>query len=206
MASPTPIVTEAIAGPFKAFYAQPTSGSLTYYTLGVIGSRGIRQLRRPEIEEYSVDLAGNSIVEGTYLGGQVFLEFDLEEANITAVKDICNQFKLTPPTAGATNVADQGNEMGIPGTFVTDKAGSIMLMPMFSATGTVHTTAGAETTPVRTYGLVAMAAGFEHESLYSSKRRVHPIRLRCYPYSDGGSPAKYIWYTLGALDGTYRIV
>lgn len=198
---PTQIVTQAIAGPFKAFYAGPSGVTPTSASLGVIGSGGIRQKHRFEIEEYSADLAGNSIVEGVYLGGQVFLEFELEEANLRTVTAICNQFRVTPDEGQY----DQENQMGVPGTFVTSKAGSIILQPLYAATGTVHTSAGNQTTPVRTYGLCAMAAGFESESLYSSKRKVHPIRLRCYPYSDGGSPAKYIWYSLSALDGTYRV-
>ncbi len=141
------------------------------------------------------------MVEGVYLGGQVFLEFSLEEANLRTVTALCNQFRNVPNEG----IYDQSNEMGVPGTFVTSKAGRIVLVPLYSRTGTVHTTAGNQITPVRTYSLCAMASGFESESLYSSKRRVHPIRVRCYPYSDGGNPAKYIWYSLSAIDGTYRV-
>ena len=198
---PTQIVTDAVAGPFRATYVGPNSANPTSGHLGVIGSRGIRQIRRFEGEEYSADLAGNSIVEGVYLGGQVFLEFELEEANLPNVQALLNPFKNV---VGQPN-ADTGNEMGVPGTFMTAKAGSIILNPLYTSTGNLHTTAGAQTTPVRTYGIVTIAAGFEREELFSSKRRVIPIRLRCFPYSDGGSPAKYIWYSLSAIDGTYRI-
>lgn len=198
---PTQIITQAIAGPFKAFYAGPAGINPASASLGVIGDGGIRQKKRIEIEEYSADLAGNSTIEGVYMGGQCFLELELEEANLRTVTAICNQFKITPD-AGAY---DQENEMGVPGTFVTAKAGSIILMPLYAASGTVHTSAGNQVTPVRTYGLCAMAAGFEIESLYASKRKKYPIRLRCYPYADASSPAKYIWYSLSALDGTYRV-
>ena len=198
---PTQIITDAIAGPFRASYAGPAGASPALAHLGVIGSRGIRQKRRVEIEEYSADLAGNSMVEGVYLGGQVFLEFDLEEVNLNTVGALCNQFKI----GTITGTQDHQNEMGVPGTFVTSKAGSIVLEPLYSASGNIHTTAGNQTTPVRTYGIVAMAAGFEVESLYSSKRKTHPVRLRCYPYSDGLSPPKYIWYSLSAIGGTYNI-
>ena len=197
---PTQIVTDAVAGPFRASYTGP-AGSPSIQHLGVIGSRGIRQIRRYEGEEYAADLAGSSIVEGVYLGGQVFLEFELEEANLNAVKGLMNPFRAATdhPTA------DVGNEMGIPGTFMTSKAGAITLNPLYTSSGNLHTTAGAQTTPIRTYGLVTIAAGFEREELLSSRRKVIPMRLRCFPYSDGGSPAKYIWYGLTAIDGTYRI-
>lgn len=199
---PTQIVTDAVAGPFRATYVGPGgSSNPSSAHLGVIGSRGIRQIRRFEGEEYAADCAGNSIVEGVYLGGQVFLEFELEEANLQNVLALINPFKITV----GNPTADTGNEMGVPGTFMSSKAGSIVLNPLYTATGNIHTTAGNQVTPVRTYGLVTIAAGFEREELLSSRRKVIPIRLRCFPYSDGGSPAKLIWYSLSAIDGTYRI-
>lgn len=198
---PTQIVTDAVAGPFRAVYQGPAASNPTSAHLGVIGSRGIRQIRRYEGEEYAADLAGNSIVEGVYLGGQLFLEFELEEANLQNVLALINPFK----TSVSSPTADTGNEMGVPGTFMTSKAGQLTLTPLYSKTGIVHTTAGNQVTPVRIYGLVTLAAGFEREELLSSRRRVIPIRLRCFPYSDGGNPAKYIWYSQAALDATYNI-
>lgn len=197
----TQIITDAIAGPFRATWAGPGGANPTAAHLGVIGARGVRQIRRHEAEEYSADLLGTSIVEGVYMGGQCFLEFELEEANLATALALTNPNKISP----ASGQYDQGNELGVPGTFMTSKAGTLVLSPLYSKTGTTHTTAGAQTTPIRTYGLCNLAAGFDQEQLFSSKRKIIPVRLRCYPYSDAGSPPKYIWYSLSAIDTTYNI-
>lgn len=198
---PTQIITDAVAGPFRATYAGPAATNPVLGHLGVIGARGIRQIRRFEGEDYSADLLGNSVVESVYLGGQMFLEFELEEANLANVLCLENPFR----TGTLSTTIDGDNEVGVPGTFATAKAGSVVLSPLYSTSGTIHTSAGNQPFPVRTYGLVTLAMGFEKEKLMSSKRKVIPVRLRCYPYSDAGSPAKYVWYTTAAVSGSYLI-
>jgi hypothetical protein len=198
---PTSIITDAVAGPFRLTYSGPSGANPVEAHLGVVGERGVRQIRRYEGEEYTADLLGNSIVEGVYLGGQMFLEFTLEEANLANVMCMENPFRK-----GTLSLTTDGdNEVGVPGTFMTSYAGSLNLIPLYAATGNVHTTAGAQTTPVRSYGLVTLAGGFEKEKLFASKRRVIPMRLRCFPYSNGGSPAKYIWYSSSAIQSTYYV-
>jgi len=199
----TQIITDAVAGPFRIEYAGPSGASPVVGHIGVIGSKGIRQIRRYSGEDYSADMLGNSTVESVYMGGDMFLEFELEEANLANAMCIENPFRKG--TLGGDQV-DGDAQVGVPGTFATSYAGSIILYPLYSATGTIHTTAGAQTTPVRTYGFVTLAMGFEKEKLFASKRRVIPIRLRCYPYITGsGSSQKYVWYTVGAVDSTYRV-
>lgn len=209
----TQIITNAVAGPFRAMYAGPglsTADSLilaggalpTGAHLGVIGAGGIRLIRKFEGEDYSGDLLGNSIIESVYLGGQMFLEFELEEANLGTVLALTNPFSAT--AIEATPTVDMSNEVGIPGTFMTSKAGSICLQPLYAVSGTGHTTAADQVTPCRVFGLVTLAAGFEREMLLSSKRRVIPVRLRCYPYLNTASdPDTYVWYHKAAASGTY---
>lgn len=198
---PTQIITDAVAGGFHVTYTGPSGSNPAIGHLGVIGARGVRQIRRYELEDYSADLLGNSVVESIYLGGQLFLEFELEEANLANVLVLENPFR----TGTMSLTTDGDNEVGVPGTFATSKCGSVTLTPLYATSGTIHTSAGNQTTPVRTYGLVTLAAGFEKEKLMASKRKVIPIRLRCYPYSDGGSPAKYIWFSLAAISGSYNV-
>jgi len=199
----TAIVTDAVAGPFRATYAGPSGSNPSTAHLGVIGARGIRQIRRFEGEEFAASLSGRSAVDGVYLGGQMFLEFELEEANLAGVLALTNPFGAT--ALGSIPAVAYDNEMGVPGTFMSTKAGSLILNPLYSKTGTIHTTAGSQTTPVRTYGIVTIAAGFEQELKYHSERRTIPVRLRCFPYSDGGTPPKYIWYSVGAVDANYYV-
>lgn len=209
----TQIITDAVAGPFRAMYGGPglsTADSLTLAGaalptgahLGVIGARGIRQIRKFEGEDYSGDLLGNSVIESVYLGGQYFLEFELEEANLGTVLALMNPFAAT--AISATPTIDFSEEVGVPGTFMSSKAGSICLQPLYSASGSLHTTAGSQVTPSRVYGLVTLAAGFERETLLASKRRVIPVRLRCYPYVDASAtPDRYVWYHKAAIGATY---
>lgn len=194
----TNVITKGVAGPFKAWYTGPGSPATpTQLTLGVIGSRGIRMIRRFEGEDIAVDALGDSIVDSVYMGGQMFLEFELEEANKPACMILQNPFQVSTITSPPAEIFD--NEVGIPGTFVTSKAGSLVLSPLYNVTGNLGTTAGGQATPVLTFGLITLAMGFDMEKLFASKRRVIPIRLRCYPYSDAGSPAKYIWFSQATL-------
>lgn len=203
---PTQVVTQAVAGPFRATYTPPTGSTISATNLGVIGEKGIRQIREFTGEDYTGDLLGNSVIESVYMGGNMFLEFELEEANWNVVKALMNPFRLGD-LGGAASEADPDptNYVGIPGTFATSYCGSLALHPLYAATGTLHTSAASQTTPVRTYGLVTLAAGFTLEQSLSSHRRVVPVRLRCFPYSDAGSPAKYIWFSLAAVGGTYYV-
>ena len=205
---PTPVITQAVAGPFRATYAPPSTSTITASTLGVIGEKGIRQIRTFDGEDFSGDLLGSSVVESVYLGGNMFLEFDLEEANWNTVKALINPFRVGD-LGGAASEADPdpSNYVGVPGTFASYYCGSLILNPLYASTtaGATHTSAGAQVTPVRTYGLVTLAAGFQQEQLLASKRRTVPIRLRCFPYSDGGSPAKYVWFMSEAIDDIYRV-
>ena len=206
---PTQVVTQAIAGPFRATYTPPTGSTVTGASLGVIGEKGIKQIREFSGEDYTGDLLGNTVIESVYMGGNMFLEFDLEEANWNVVKALMNPFRVGD-LGGAASEADPDpmNYVGIPGTFASSYCGSLVLNPLYSATGgsLINTTAGGQTTPVRTYGLVTLPANFNMEQSLSSKRRIIPIRLRCFPYlGSSGDATKYIWYSLGALDATYRV-
>lgn len=205
----TSIQSDTVAGPFRATLRGYSISGSTYTagtnpqvaSLGVIGTRGIRQIRRFEGEDFGGDLLGNSIIDSVYLGGQMFLEFELEEANKQNVMALMNPF-----TAGAMGnpTIDNTGRVGVPGTMATSKAFELVLHPLYSASGSLHTKAGSQTTPVRTYGLCNLAAGFDMESLLASKRRTIPVRLRCYPYLDtNATPDEYVWFTVAALGGTY---
>lgn len=207
----TVISTDAIAGPFKITYAGPglsSYDSITHTgavspaagTLGVIGSKGFRQIRRYSLEDITSDLLGDTVVDSVYMGGDMFLEFELEEANRANVMCLENPYRSG--TLGGDTV-DGDYQVGVPGTFATTYAGSLVIQPLYYSSGNTHSRAGAQTTPCRVYGLVALASGFEKEKLFASRRRTIPIRLRCYPYSDGLTPAKYIWYKPAAVGGTY---
>lgn len=200
------IASEAVAGPFKAFYKAPSASysdsSLTQpASLGVIAEKGIRQIRTFDTEEYTSDLLGSSVIEGVYMGGNMFLEFELEEANLNAVKALMNPYVIGQTGGAASNAdPDPSRYVGVPGTFSSSYCGSLILRPLYAYNTTKHTRAAQQQTPVRVYGLVTIAGGFQQEQLFASKRRTIPMRLRCFPYSDGGSPiARYIWFSLQAL-------
>lgn len=183
----TPVLTNVLAGPYTATYAGPSGSNPSVATLGTIGEKGIREIIRVEEEEIGADLLGGSIVDGVYRGGQCFLEFDLLEVKYANVKAMLNPYAATPGVEG---------EMGVPGMMTSAKAGQIVLTPAY----TTNTSAGADTTPVRTYGLVKIAANFDITRLLASRARIIPIRLRCFPYlGSGGQSSSYIWYSKSAL-------
>lgn len=184
----TPIITENVAGPFTATWAPAGSSPAT---LGVIGARGIQEIRRYEAEEIPADLLGNSVVDAVHLGSQMFLEFDLEEVNRYVVNLMTHPFIQPASSDLAGTLLDEG-EVGIPGLYYTDVYGELVLTPAF----TNQNSAGAQSTPVRTYGLCTLAPNFDFRKLLSSKRRTAPVRLRCYPYL---ASSRYVFYTKSAL-------
>lgn len=212
---PTQVVTQAIAGPFKAFYTPPTASysGATTSTLGVIGEKGVRQIRTFDVEEYTSDLLGSSVVEGVFMGGNMFLEFELEEANLNTVKTLIQPFVVGHSGGGTGHDdADPSQFVGIPGTFATSYAGTLLLRPLYAKSASnIDTSAGNQTTPSRSYGEVTLAGGFQQEQLLASKRRTVPIRLRCYPYAASiGGKSQYVWFTELALsadgqDATYQV-
>lgn len=184
----TPLLTQPIAGPFTATWAPGGSGPTT---LGIIGNRGIREIRNYETEEIPADLLGNSVIDAVHIGSQLFLEFELEEPNLLMVQKISHPFAVTAQDTLANTLLGEG-EHGVPGVMHTAKYGELVLTPAFST----NNPAGNQSTPVRTYGLVTMAPGYTFNQLLAARRRIVPMRLRCYPYV---SSSKYVFYTKTAL-------
>ena len=195
----TSILQDAIAGPYIAHYGYLRSTGLTSeptvdtaHKLGLIGERGIRQITRTEREDITCDLLGAAVIESVYLSGQMFLEFELEEANLDMVRALSNPHSIDPTDP-------QEYQLGIPGTLdaagvsvTKGAAGWLKLTPV------TNTPAGAVTTPVRDYPLVLLASGFDLERVLSVRRRVIPVRLRVYPYYDSGND-EFIWFQTSAL-------
>jgi len=196
----TPILQSAIAGPFVANWVRHISFGpnnaehSTTFNLGLIGERGIREIRRYESEEITADLLGASVVDAVYLGSQLFLEFELESANLLAVMQISHPFtgvEVDNPGTLAQYLLNEG-ALGVPGQFYTHQSGSLLLYPAYGVGGNALNTAGAQLTPVRRYEICTLAPGFEINKLLSARRRVVPIRLRCFPYRVGND---YCFYT-----------
>lgn len=191
---PAAILTEPVAGPFTADWQSGLAGGshATPAGLGVIGQRGIREITRMEGEEIPADLLGMSVIDAVHLGMQKFIEFELEEANLLQVMQMSHPFSTVAAETLQNYLLDEG-EVGIPGTFYTDKAGSLLLTPAFAALNS----AGAQSTPKRNYGVCTLAPGFEMNKLLAARRRVVPIRLRCYPYLT--TTNRYVFYEKEAL-------
>lgn len=192
----TPIIQSIVAGPFVANW-QPApyrtvAHTAPYQNLGVIGERGIREIRRFEGEDIPIDVLGLGVADTVYLGAQLFLEFELEEANRAAVMSISHPFSQPEDYNLLSNWLNTEGQMGIPGVTYTDVAGSLLLYPAYSNL----TSSGAQTNPVRRYGLCTIASGFDMEKLLASRRRTVPVRLRCFPYLHNGN---VVFYTKASL-------
>ena len=186
----TSIATNIISGHWQAYYKYarsgdpleiatgPTPGAGTY--MGLIGSRGIRQITRYDREDINTDLLGTTVIESTYIGGQMFLEFELEEANNALVKELSSPHSSTPGTPTEY-------EIGTPGNF--DTATSTGWLTLVALAGTPAAADAA--TAQRDYPMVALASGFDLERMLGTRHRVIPVRLRVYPYLSGSD---YVWF------------
>jgi hypothetical protein len=181
----TAILTENVAGPFTMTWAPLGSSAAT---LGIVGSKGIKEIRRYEGEEISADLLGNGAVDAVHLGSQMFLEFELEEPNRYSVMLMSHPF-MVPATADLAGTQLDEGEYGTPGLFYTDVYGILVATPAFTGL----TSAALQSTPTRTYGLCTLAPGWEMEKLLSSRRKTVPVRLRCWPYDSGAG--RYVFHT-----------
>lgn len=199
----TIIAPAVVAGPFLLNWvptifgthsASPNSGEATLNSnnLGVVGPRGIREIRKYEDEDIPADLVGNAAVNAVELCSQLFLEFDLEEANLLAVMQM-SQPQSNVASETVANYALGEGEVGIPGRLHSDSGGSLVLMPAYGLAGAALNTAGSQSTPVRIYGFCRIASGFELTKNLSSRRRTIPMRLRCFPFNDG--TGRLVFYT-----------
>lgn len=183
------ILQQAVAGPFLLEWGPAgTFASNGDQLVGVLGEGGIKEYRKYESEEISGDLLGSAALDAVHLGSQMFLEFNLEEANRLAVMRMSHPFTSTTITSLANTMTAEG-EVGVPGEFYGDKWFSLKATPKFSTT-----TAGTQTTNIRTYHRCTMAAGFEMKKILSAHRRVVPMRIRVWPVYDSVSTF-YRFYT-----------
>ena len=197
---PSALTTQLIAGPWTATVwnqgvAAQTAGDAV--SIGQVED-GFTQIRTNSVEDLTSDLYGDTVLEGVYLGGNLFLEFTLQEINRVGA------LKLLYP-GDATNDPDgdfggDGDKLGTPGVLVTPTAMTLIL------TSTANTPSATElrgvsandagtnaTAAVRTYGLVTLDNGHAVSQALQTRRTSVPVRLRCYPY-DNGSGVN-IWYT-----------
>jgi hypothetical protein len=176
------VQTNAIAGPFTLAYTPPGGSSAS---LGVIGGEGIRIMRSISGEPITGDQYGReTILDGVYTGGNIYLEFLLQEANRTAVKAMAYPFNETT-TSGSTSSLER--ELGTPGLLFSSAAGALVATPV------AGTKAASESTPTRTFGLVVAAMGHTIDTFMRAGLKTFPMRLLCIPYLDGGN--KTVWFT-----------
>lgn len=133
----------------------------------------------------------DTILDGVYTGGNLFLEFVLQEADNAQVKNMAYAFSGAPGGSASTLFGAE-NEMGVPGSLWSSAAGSLVLTPVNG------TRAYSQSTPVRTFGLIVPAMGHTLDQFLKSGLRTIPMRMMALPYSDGGSPAKTIWFSRAA--------
>jgi hypothetical protein len=175
----TPLLVNPIAGPFQvSFTLGGGTPNLSADKIGFIGAGGVREIMRIEGEEIPVDLLGNTIVDAVHMGGQCFLEFILEEIGYTQCQKLINPF---------SNTVGNDLELGVPGTFMSAKAGATKLWPVAGSSAAAQTNlVSGVSGAYRTYDLTSLAPGFEIGKLFSTRRRALPLRMRVFPFLDSG--------------------
>ena len=170
----TLIEANVLAGPFTLAYT-PAGGSSG--SLGIIGSEGINWRRELNGEPIDSDQYGKgTILDGVYTGGNLFLSFLLQEANLTAVKQMAYAFNAT---ATASVKAGLENELGIPGVLWSTGGGVLVATPV------AGTKAASQATPTRTFGAVCPMIGHQVQQALRAGLRTIPMTLICLPYDLG---------------------
>lgn len=172
----TLIETDVLAGPFTLAYT-PSGGSAA--SLGIIGPEGIRLTKNYACRPITSDLYGrDTILDGVYQGGNLYLEFLLQEANKANVKAMAFPFNVTT-TSGSTMSLE--NELGVPGKLWSTGGGVLVL------TAVTGTKAASEGTPTRTYSNIVPAPGHQLDYFLASDLRTFPMRLLALPYDIGSA-------------------
>lgn len=178
------IPTAVLAGPFTTNYTPPIGSGGG--SLGVIGPEGIRFTREFNMEPITSDQYGrDTILDGVYTGGNLYLEFTLKEANKDLVRAMAYPFSGAPASTGAALYGAE-SEMGNPGQLISSASGVLIL------TAVAGTPAAAETTPTRTFSQVILAPGQRIDAFLRAGIKEYPIKLLCLPYIVSN---KTVWFT-----------
>ena len=158
--------------------------------LGSTGPEGIRQVATKEVEMIRGDAYGNTDIDAVYKGGNVELEFVLQELNVTAVREFLAAFRETDTVAANTRY---DNEVGIVGHTAANGSGT-------GFAGTLVAIPRAGTPAELAYGGTSsrMYMGFpigEFPEFLDTRHSVMPVRFKVLPHDNSGTLVWWQWTT-----------
>lgn len=166
-------------GPYTATWAGASGqpGGAGALDVGLV--EGVDRFQRTaEAQDIRVDAYGETVVDGVYRGGQMFVLMTFKEWTDT-VKALLWPF-------GGTQVSPDFGAVGPVGSLMTNLAGILVLT---AVTGTPAATNGPATI---NFGSAIISPGHNSEVILGSEERNVPVVFRCYPYDNSGT---LVWFT-----------
>lgn len=160
------------------------NGVSTTVILGVTGPEPTRSIFTPHVELIMGDNLGpNTPIDGLYKGGNLVLEFIVQELKLAAVKSLIAPFQHTAGTPTPEVV-------GVPGQLISiSHLGTLEAIPR---TNTPAASLNATGGNGRRYK--GCHIGPRMETL-GTDQRVLAIRFQCFPFDDGGTLKWWKWIT-----------
>lgn len=181
-----------IAGYHNLYYTDRSIVSVTAaVTIGKTGPEGIRQNLTKNFKDITGDALGpETVVDQIYQGGNCFLEFVMQEINITQVRLFLAPARATPtPTT-----VPAYNEVGKVGHMSTTLAGTLFAIPVVGTPADLAH--GTTNSNIRKYQ--GYVVGDMNETLDVS-HNVIPVRFMCLPFSDGTNDVWWDWVSAPTL-------
>jgi len=150
-----------IAGPYSLTYGAAD--------LGIVED-AIRQELTATVDVVRGDNLGDSVQDGVYRGGNMFLDMVLQEYNAAAAPDAFWPWNAVEGVVGAI------------GRLMSGVAAALVLTKIAGSTATPST---------RTYGKVVLAENYPVSMLLGSRLKNVPLRLRCLPYKPASDT---VWF------------
>lgn len=173
MANPQP--TNMIAG-YYDMYWMANGVSSGAASLGLTGPEGVEVEEEFNMQEITGDALGpKTVLDWIYQGGNLFLNFVIQEVKAAA----CMKF-MNPWTA-ATGTPTYGEfKVGTPGTLASATSmGTLQMIPRTSTPAASYYGSGNQG-----FQFMGQVIG-PHRRAFDTRARVVPVRFQCVPYDIG---------------------
>lgn len=172
-----------IAGPHDLYWMEAgvSSGAAT---LGSTGPEGITSNKTLNMEMIQGDqLGGETNIDGVYQGGNLILQFTIQEVKLAIVKKFLN-----PITEDESAVTGGPEYVGVVGAMLSTYFGTLQIMPR---TNTPAASLNASGGNGRQYTGLVISPLLE---TLDYRTRFVPVTFQCFPFADAGDSNKVKWW------------
>lgn len=173
-----------IAGYYDIYWMENgvSSGAAT---VGITGPEGVEIEEQANLFPITGDAFGpQTVVEHIYQGGNLFLNFVLQEVKLAAAKKFLN-----PWTQSAGTPAYGEFQVGVPGQLGTNVYGTLQMIPRTSTPAASYQASGGQGLQ-----MTGIALG-NYRKFFDTRARFIPVRFQAIPFSDSGTYRWAKWIT-----------